>query len=118
MESGFPSATATLFTLADGTTSLYLSSGGGVIGGQGHETVRQANAAFLDAANRVRGELRLTTEFPVPAVGQMIFCALTDAGILTWGGPDVELGAGRHPLSPLFVAGHGVLTQLRLVSGG
>ena len=55
MEMGFPNGTATLFALADGTTSLYYSSGGGVLGGQGHEAVRRANAALLAEANRLVG---------------------------------------------------------------
>jgi hypothetical protein len=38
METGYDSATVTLFALSDGTTSLYFSNGGGVIGGQGQET--------------------------------------------------------------------------------
>jgi|HubBroStandDraft_6_1064221.scaffolds.fasta_scaffold97652_4 hypothetical protein len=40
---------ATLFGLEDGTGSLYLSSGGGVIGGGFHEPVRQAVRAFIVA---------------------------------------------------------------------
>src|SRR5918994_3118826 len=33
MEAGYPDGTATLFALSDGTTSLYLSSGGGGLRG-------------------------------------------------------------------------------------
>jgi len=39
METGYDSVTVTLLALSDGTTSLYFSNRGGVIGGQGHETV-------------------------------------------------------------------------------
>src|SRR5689334_11044465 len=65
METGYPGATATLFALADGTTSLYLSSGGGVIGGQAHESVRAATAALLAAANQMRRHLQPASSFPV-----------------------------------------------------
>jgi hypothetical protein len=116
MECGFPSATATLLGLADGTSSLYLSSGGGFIGGQAHETVREANARFVGTANHLHGELVPTFAFPPPDQGSTVFYALTDAGVLTGGGADEELGSGRHPLSHLFMAGHGVLTELRLLS--
>jgi hypothetical protein len=116
MESGFPNATATLLALADGTTSLYLSSGGGVIGGQGHAQVLAANAVFLRAANLLRQQLEPTQSFPIPENGHAIFYALTDAGVLTGGGPESELGPGQHKLSALFHAGHGVITQLRLLS--
>ena len=118
METGYPDATATLVALGDGTTSLYLSSGGGVIGGQAHEPVRQANAAFRMNAKRLRPNFRPTTAFPLPNEGRTVFYALTDGGVLTAGAPTVDLGEGRHPLAPLFHAGHDVLTQLRLISGG
>jgi hypothetical protein len=118
METGYPGATATIMALVDGTTSLYISSGGGVIGGQGHESVREANATLLETANRLRRHLQPTASFPVPEVGRTLFYALTDSGILTGGGPEDDLGHGRLPLSPLFHAGHGVLTQLRLISEG
>src|SRR5215210_5081403 len=36
METGYEEVTVTLFALTDGTTSLYLSNGGGVIGGHDH----------------------------------------------------------------------------------
>ena len=51
MDMGFPNGTATLVALADGTTSLYHSGGGGVLGGQAHEAVRRANAALLAEAD-------------------------------------------------------------------
>jgi hypothetical protein len=116
MEIGRPRTTASLFVLVDGTASLYLSSGGGVIGGQAHDTVRAAGARFLETANALAQHLKLTTTYPLPAVEQTLFYLLTDDGILTAGDPDDDLGNGRHPLSSLFHAGHGVLTQLRLVS--
>ena len=116
METGYPEATATLLALGDGTTSLYLSSGGGVIGGHAHEGVRQANAEFLDAANQHFQHLEPTESFPVPAEGHTLFYVLTDSGVLSGAGLEDDLGFGRHPLSPLFHAGHRVITQLRLIS--
>src|SRR5437588_10894073 len=52
METDYSGATATLLALIDGTTSLYLSNGGGVIGGQSQEKVMQANAKFIESANQ------------------------------------------------------------------
>jgi hypothetical protein len=70
METGYPEASATLFALGDGTTSLYLSTGGGVIGGQAHQNVREANAEFVEAANRQYQHLKPTDSFPLPAGGK------------------------------------------------
>lgn len=116
METGYPGATATLLALNDGTTSLYLSSGGGVIGAHSHETVRIANSQFLDVANLNIQHMKPTLSFPVPAMGETIFYVLTDGGTLTACAPEQELGNNRNVLSPLFYAGHEVITQLRLVS--
>lgn len=46
MEMAVSSATVTLVAVADGATSLYVSTGGGVIGGGHHETVRAAYRKF------------------------------------------------------------------------
>lgn len=116
METGYPGVTATILALADGTTSLYLSTGGGVIGGQKHASVREANATLLETANRLRQHLQPAASFPVAEVGRTLFYALTDSAVLTGGGPEEDLRHRRHTLSALFHAGHGVLTQLRLVS--
>jgi hypothetical protein len=116
METGYPEATATLLALGDGTTSLYLSTGGGVIGGHAYQDVRVANAEFVEAANRHYQHLQPTDTFPLPADGQTVFYVLTDSGVLTGDGREEELGLGRHPLSALFHEGQRVITQLRLIS--
>ena len=116
METGYPAATATLFALSDGTTSLYLSSGGGVIGGHAHESVRQASGAFIKAGNDFLQHLKPCESCPLPAIGQTNFYALTDACILTAGAIEDDLGHARSSLSPLFYAGQEVITQLRLIS--
>jgi hypothetical protein len=116
MEMGFPNGTATLLALADGTTSLYYSSGGGVIGGQGYESVRRANAALLAEANRLVSRMTPTSTCPLPAARTTTFYARTDSGVLAGGGADEDLGHGRHDLSSLLRAGHGVLTELRLLT--
>ena len=116
METGYPGGTATLLALGDGTSSLYLSTGGGVIGGHAHQNVREANAEFVGAANGHYQHLNPTDSFPLPEEGQTMFYVLTDSGVLSGSGPEEELGFGRHPLSPLFYEGHRVITQLRLIS--
>jgi hypothetical protein len=51
-ETGYPLGTATLVTLADGTTSLYLSTCGGIIGGGFADAVATATRAFLTKLER------------------------------------------------------------------
>ncbi|MFQ5917942.1 MAG: hypothetical protein ACE5I0_09060, partial [Candidatus Binatia bacterium] len=83
METGYPEALATLVSLADGTTSLYLGHGGGIIGGGDHENVRRATKAFLAVAEAHRESLAPTQSFPLPNVGRVKFYVLTFDGTLT-----------------------------------
>ena len=116
METGHGEVTVTLFALADGTTSLYFSNGAGVIGGQAHEAVRRANQEFLSQANKFLRYLKPCQSFPIPEASHTVFYVLTDSGIFTGGALEADLGYGRDPLSPLFHAGHEVISQLRLIS--
>jgi hypothetical protein len=115
METGHGEVTVTLVALGD-TTSLYLSNGGGILGGNQQEALRTANKAFINQANRSLAYLEPCDVFPIPAAEHTVFYVLTDAGVLTGGAMQNDLGYGRDPLSALFHAGHEVITQLRLIS--
>lgn len=116
METGFPEAVASLLVVADGTTSLYFSNGGGIIGAGEHESVRAAATAFLAAANEHLGELAPATEHPLPDRGRVRFYLRTFTGLLTAEASENDLGENRHPLSPLFHAGHVVITAIRVAT--
>jgi hypothetical protein len=116
METGYPNAVATLAVFADGTTSLYLSSGGGVLGAGGHAPVREAAAAMLAVAERFRSVCTPMTTTPYPEPGRVRFYLRTAEGMLGAEADEQELGHHRHALSPLFHAGHQVLTAVRLAS--
>jgi hypothetical protein len=117
METGYAGAIARLFTLADGTTSLYFSNGGGVIGGGAYKNVQDANAAFIKTANRFLPKLKPCESFPVPGVGHTIFYVLTDSGVYSSDSVREDvLGQGSNQFSPLFYSGQGVITQLRVMS--
>ncbi len=115
METAYPNGTATLVSFCDGTTSLYTSTGGGTIGGGQHPAVAAATRAFVAAADHFRDDLSPTTKYPAPAVGSVRFQVLTFTGGLTAEVEEQALGENRDRLSPLFYAGHEVITQLRLI---
>ena len=54
----------------------------------------------------------------LPNLGLTQFVAVTPDGLRGVVAPEKELGEGRHALSPLFHAGHDVITQIRLTQGG
>jgi hypothetical protein len=115
MEMGSDTGTASLVAVADGTTSLYLSTGGGVIGAGEHQAVRRASEAFLEAAEAHLDRLQAISEAPLPKTGAIRFHARTFDSLQSAEVEEGDLVAGRSELTPLFHAGHEVLTQLRLI---
>jgi tetratricopeptide (TPR) repeat protein len=115
METGHPKVTETLALVSDGTSSVYMSNGDGVIGGHAYENVRKANAEFLQVANSNRHHFQPTEAFPIPEVGYTVFYARTDAGVLVCGGTQESFIQGEHALSELFQAGHEAITQLHII---
>jgi len=113
METGYPEGTATLVLLADGTTSLYLESGGGMIGGGAHDIVANATKALVLDAEKYYERLTQTTSFPLPAVDNVRFFILTYSGVYTTEAPEADMGEERHHLAPLFFKCHDVITSLR-----
>ena len=111
METGYPEGSATLVALSDGSASIYLSSGGGSIGGGTHETINKAAKAMVSLAAKFQPQATSTKEFPLPKNGQTVFYLLTDAGVSTISAAEQDLGEERHAWSPLFYAGHEVITQ-------
>jgi hypothetical protein len=115
METGHPRGTATLVALADGTTSLYFSTGGGIIGGGFHQAVATATRSFLADLEHHLPMLRPDPDATLPAVGQVVIRALTYTGRMSAEAAEDDLGHGRHQLSPVFHAAHRVIAELRLI---
>jgi hypothetical protein len=113
METGYPDAASTLVVFADGTTSLYFSGGGGIIGAGQHDSVRQAAERLLSAAEPLRGEFRPASDTGLPTDGQVRILLRTFTGTMAATATEHELGARTHRLSPLFFAAHGVITAIR-----
>jgi hypothetical protein len=115
MEMGYPKGVATLASFATGDASLYFSTGGGVIGGFAHESVNSAAKHFVSAARRYADRMETTTSHPLPGPGRVRFYVLMPQGVLTAEANEKDLGKHRDDLSPLFYAGHDVITKLRTV---
>lgn len=114
MEMGFPEGAATIVSLADGTTSMYTSTGGGVIGGGQHETVAAASMRFLaEAEGTTEGLTDTSGEPDLPANGTVSFVLLGYSGMRTGVAKEDELASMQHPLSRLYAAGQDVITALR-----
>ena len=119
METGYPAAVASLVGLADGTTSMYFSNGGGMIGAGQHDLVAAATHRWLGLAEEVLDELpEAPAEVALPGLGIAQIVAVTESGLRAARAPEEELGGGGHSLSALFYAGHDVIAAIRQVDEG
>jgi hypothetical protein len=108
---------ASVMSSSGGDASIYLSTGGGVIGGVGHENVRSAAVTFATEAMKHKAAMAPTVDFPYPAAGKVRFYLRAGDGVFFAEAPEAELVAGTHQLSGLFHTGQEVITQLRSVGG-
>jgi hypothetical protein len=115
MDWGIPAGTATVGAYADGTASIYLSSGGGFLGGgQAHESIRNAAIKTVEIAGELKALMQPTTTYPLPQRGQVTFYVRTDAGALTATAPEDELRSHRSPLYKLGDSAQTIITEYRL----
>jgi hypothetical protein len=116
METGYAVGAATLVSLVDGTTSLYYSTGGGMLGSGEYNPVAEASKALVTQAEKYLEQTSPTNKFLLPEVGQVRFIFLTHSGTFLAEAAEKTLASGDHPLSLLYTLGHETLTQLRLLA--
>jgi hypothetical protein len=116
METGYKVGTATLFSLADGTTSLYYSTGGGMLGSAEYTPVAEASKALVAQAENYIQHMSSTDEFPLPVAGRVRFTIRTYSGTFSAEASEKSIASGHHLLWPLFTCAHETLTQLRLLA--
>jgi hypothetical protein len=113
METGMSGGYYTLAVLADATTSLYFSNGGGILGAGEKPEVRKVSEQFIGWANRFVGSSSPATSLQPPSQGQTKFFFLTFNGVQSYEAPELELGEKRDSLAPLFHAGHAMIAAVR-----
>jgi hypothetical protein len=116
MEMRMAGVNVSLAAVADGTTSLYFSNGGGIIGGGGHDAVRGANRKLLVSVEKGL-ELFVPLQQQLDVIDAAVsFAVLTYEGLRGARDEEARLKDRRSPLWPAFYLGHEVITQLRLTS--
>ena len=108
--------TATVFSSSTGAASLYTTSTFGIIGGEGHETVRAAAIRFVRDADRLFDSATSTTEYPYPATGRVRFYLLTFEGVRVLDTDLASIESRTSKYAEFFGLGQAVLTELRLVT--
>ncbi len=114
-ELGYDVGSATLVALADGTTSLHYSTGGGMLGSPDYSPLAQASQALVIEAQKYVAHAQPTKDFSLPTPGQVHFILLAFTGIYAASASEKSLASGEHPLAPLFKRVQETLAQLRQV---
>jgi hypothetical protein len=114
VDMGLESGVASLLSIADGTTSLYTSTGGGIIGGGFHGPVREATEKFLALIESALGQFEPRAAFELPTAGRVAFVVRTYQADFGTEVAQADFAGGKHPLTRVFVAANEVLTALRL----
>jgi hypothetical protein len=116
VEMGYEVGTATLVSLADGTISLYYSTGGGMLGSGENEMLAEASRGIVAQAENLIEHMSPAAEYPLPEAGQVRLILLTYSGAFSQEVSQKSLRSSHHPLSPLFAQAQQTLTQLRLLA--
>lgn len=112
MEAGYPQAVITLLALADGTVSVYLSTGGGLTGLGDYEQISNASQRLIGLAAECTELCEAAYEFPLPQQGHTRFYLLTYLGTLAIEAAGQDLD-GPPAVAPLFHRGHELLEEIR-----
>lgn len=115
MEMGMPGTVVTLACFADGDAGVYYQTGGGMIGGRAHETVRKAAKDFLAQIKPMIVGMGKLADPPVPDPGRVRFSALTPEGTFSAEVDREALADPGNPLSALYYSGQEVVSQMREV---
>ncbi|HSO93664.1 MAG TPA: hypothetical protein VLS53_04240 [Candidatus Dormibacteraeota bacterium] len=114
MEMGMSNGVASLVVIIDGTTSMYWSTGGGIIGAGAQQSIKQPSRVFLGILIRHLAEMGPDTSGETPGAGMVHLRAITrESGRLLVAGPEKDFAEKRNPLWEVFYAGHALIAEMR-----
>ena len=106
---------ASLMSSTEGDASMYFSSGGVLIGGGEHRSVRAAAIAFARAVSKHKEAMQKTEDFPYPATGNVRFYLRTRDGVFFIEVAESELVADAHALSATYRQAEKVIAEYQKV---
>jgi len=113
MDWGLEEGTATLVAFMTGDASLYLSSGGGVMGGVGHENVQKAVEIFLAKSETFISKTTKTETTPQQKKNEVKFYFLTNNGKFVGQESMSNIENSSSEWLPLFEEGNNLITEIR-----
>ena len=112
---GVENGVVSLVVLRDGTTSLYFSNGGGMIGLGEHDEIHPKADRVLTLAEDYVLEGPEAERDTLPSEGSTRFNFLGFTGARAIDGEDEELEAPDHPLHPLFETVHDLIALAQAI---
>jgi hypothetical protein len=104
---------ATVVSYQTGDASVYLSSGGGYIGGGQHQNVSDASKKFISLSQSFLERAAKTDLTSLPGADEVKFYFLTNKGVFMGKENVKNFENDASPWLPLFNEGNIVLTELR-----
>lgn len=108
--------TVTLVSFISGDASLYLSSGGGFIGGGGHENVKEASRSFINKAETYLSKTNKTDVTPLPDKNGVNFYFLTNKGKFVAQEEVKNVETNSSEWADLFDEANKLITEIRISS--
>ena len=104
---------ATIVALADGTTSLYLSTGGGSLGAGAHPSAAAASVGAIRLAEGVLDDFPAVSEVPLPVAGRTGLTLLTFSGLRRLEDDNATFSGGSSKGSAVGNAMQQVIYEIR-----
>jgi hypothetical protein len=114
MDIGMDKGAATITSYQTGDASLYLSTGGGILGGGKNESVSNVAKQFVSLAQKFIDKVTKSDSMELPLSGSVKFYLLTNMGVYV--GEDFIKNFENHSSvwTEMFNEGNNVLTALRM----
>jgi hypothetical protein len=106
-----------LMSSTEGDASIYVSTGGVVIGGGRYPSVRAAAIAFVKEVMKHAGAMQPASEYPYPAPGHIRFYLRAGGRTSFIEVPESELAGGTHTFSAAYGAAEKVIAEYEKAVG-
>ena len=113
MDVAFPDVVITVLSGWDGTTSLLMSTGGGLVGAGEHDDVAHASTTFVAEAGAWADEMLPLPDLSYPTEGRVRFFVRRGDRCMVAEASEVDLIDGAHELAGLYTLAQTVVTQVR-----
>ncbi len=114
METGREDEAISVVAVADGTASLYYSTGSGMVGLGKKPDIHSATLSFVKKSASFLKFMKRVEAFPLPKPGQTFFYLVTPEGVFCYEANRNDLGRQQDKLSALYYAGHELIAQIRV----